>query len=134
MGSFVRHIYAISKLVYVGNSGSALRKIMNVSKIGEFGLIDVLRKQVPMGRNVVRGIGDDAAVLPYMKEKYLLLASLNKPVRAQLITLHTLYDKKSFLLPRDPWRNPKRPPKGSRPTGLNLWVVTITTAIDCRRH
>jgi len=45
---------------------------MNISQIGEFGLIGLLAKQVPLDRRVIRGIGDDAAVLPYTKDKYLL--------------------------------------------------------------
>jgi thiamine-monophosphate kinase len=46
-----------------------------ISQIGEFGLIDALRKYVPAGRNVIKGIGDDAAVLPYTKDKYLLFTT-----------------------------------------------------------
>lgn len=45
---------------------------MNISEIGEFGLIDLIRKQVPVNHRVVRGIGDDCAVLAYTKDKHLL--------------------------------------------------------------
>jgi len=48
---------------------------MNVSRIGEFGLIDVLKKQAPVSTSVIKGIGDDAAVLPYNKKEYLLLTT-----------------------------------------------------------
>ena len=48
---------------------------MNIAKIGEFGLIDIIRKSVPVSRDVIRGIGDDTAVLPYNKDKYLLLTT-----------------------------------------------------------
>ena len=48
---------------------------MNISKLGEFGLIDVLKKFAPVSKEVIRGIGDDAAVLPYSKSEYLLLTT-----------------------------------------------------------
>ena len=43
---------------------------MNISKIGEFGLIDLIAKSIPLDRRVKKGIGDDAAVLPFKKNKY----------------------------------------------------------------
>ncbi|MFA5089055.1 MAG: thiamine-phosphate kinase [Candidatus Omnitrophota bacterium] len=43
--------------------------------VGEFGLIDLIKRRIPRGKGVIRGIGDDAAVLPFNKEKYLLLTT-----------------------------------------------------------
>ncbi len=48
---------------------------MNVSDLGEFGLIDRMRKYAPMTSSVVKGIGDDTAVLRYTKDKYLLFTT-----------------------------------------------------------
>jgi thiamine-monophosphate kinase len=48
---------------------------MNVSKLGEFGLIEALKAYAPLSKAVVRGIGDDAAVLPYSKSEYQLLTT-----------------------------------------------------------
>ncbi|MDE2231415.1 MAG: thiamine-phosphate kinase [Candidatus Omnitrophica bacterium] len=48
---------------------------MHVSQIGEFGLIKALKKLVPVSQEVIKGIGDDAAVLPYNKREYLLLTT-----------------------------------------------------------
>ncbi len=48
---------------------------MNIIQIGEFRLIDMLRKQVPVSRKVIKGIGDDAAVLSFTKDKYQLLTT-----------------------------------------------------------
>jgi len=48
---------------------------MKISQLGEFGLIDVLKKFAPVSKEVIRGIGDDAAVLPYSKSEYLLLTT-----------------------------------------------------------
>ena len=48
---------------------------MKISKLGEFGLIDVLKKFAPVSRQVIKGIGDDAAVLPFSRTKYLLLTT-----------------------------------------------------------
>jgi thiamine-monophosphate kinase len=48
---------------------------MRVSKIGEFGLIDRLRKFQNSTPQVVKGIGDDAAVLPFDNRHYLLLTT-----------------------------------------------------------
>jgi thiamine-monophosphate kinase len=47
----------------------------NISSIGEFGLIDVIRKQLRVDSKVIRGIGDDTAVLPYGSSKYLLFTT-----------------------------------------------------------
>ncbi|HOU35741.1 MAG TPA: thiamine-phosphate kinase [Candidatus Omnitrophota bacterium] len=43
-----------------------------IRHIGEFGLIERIRKSVPVDRSVIKGIGDDCAVLPYSKKSYLL--------------------------------------------------------------
>ena len=48
---------------------------MKISHLGEFGLIDVLKQYAPVSKAVVKGIGDDAAVLPYSKSEYLLLTT-----------------------------------------------------------
>ena len=48
---------------------------MKISQLGEFGLIDALKKFAPVSKAVIKGIGDDAAVLPYNKNKYLLLTT-----------------------------------------------------------
>lgn len=48
---------------------------MKISKLGEFGLIDALKKYAPIFKPVIKGIGDDAAVLPYRKSEYLLLTT-----------------------------------------------------------
>ncbi|MBF0511940.1 MAG: thiamine-phosphate kinase [Candidatus Omnitrophica bacterium] len=47
----------------------------NLSQLGEFGLIDVLKKYAPISKEVKKGIGDDAAVLAYNKKDYLLLTT-----------------------------------------------------------
>jgi thiamine-monophosphate kinase len=60
---------------------------MKISQLGEFGLIDalknhlnlgefgLLKKYAPVSKAVIKGIGDDAAVLPYSKSEYLLLTT-----------------------------------------------------------
>lgn len=48
---------------------------MKISQLGEFGLIDALKKYAPVSKAVIKGIGDDAAVLPYSKREYLLLTT-----------------------------------------------------------
>ncbi len=48
---------------------------MKISRLGEFGLIDALKKYAPTSKAVIKGIGDDAAVLPYSKKEYLLLTT-----------------------------------------------------------
>lgn len=45
---------------------------MEINKIGEFGLIDRIRRWVKTDASVVKGIGDDCAVIKYTKDKYLL--------------------------------------------------------------
>ena len=48
---------------------------MKISQIGEFGLIDALKAFAPVSKDVIKGIGDDAAVLPYSKSEYQLLTT-----------------------------------------------------------
>ncbi|HQL40909.1 MAG TPA: AIR synthase related protein, partial [Candidatus Omnitrophota bacterium] len=46
-----------------------------LSEIGEFGLIARLAKGIHLQKNIIKGIGDDAAVLPFTKEKHLLFTT-----------------------------------------------------------
>lgn len=46
---------------------------MLVRDIGEFGLIKRIKKLSKVDSSVVKGIGDDCAVLKFNKDKYLLL-------------------------------------------------------------
>src|SRR3989338_6714755 len=49
---------------------------MNINKIGEFGLIDIIKKGIKIfSKEVVMGIGDDCAVLEYDKKKYMLFTT-----------------------------------------------------------
>ena len=48
---------------------------MKLSQLGEFGLIDALKVHAPISKSVIRGIGDDTAVLPYSKSEYLLFTT-----------------------------------------------------------
>ena len=48
---------------------------MKLSSVGEFGLINIIKKMIKTNGSVVKGIGDDAAVLSFKKDKYLLLSS-----------------------------------------------------------
>lgn len=52
----------------------ALRKL-RLSDLGEFGLIDLVKKQTGRPPFVVRGIGDDAAVVPFSSKRHLLLTA-----------------------------------------------------------
>jgi thiamine-monophosphate kinase len=45
---------------------------MLISEIGEFGLIDRIKKSVKTDPSVIKGIGDDCAVIEFNKDKYLL--------------------------------------------------------------
>lgn len=47
----------------------------SLSDLGEFKLIDKISKIAGKDASVIKGIGDDCAVLKYKKNKYLLLAS-----------------------------------------------------------
>lgn len=46
-----------------------------LSKLGEFGLIDLIRRMVNEGKGVIKGIGDDTAVLSYNARKHLLFTT-----------------------------------------------------------
>src|SRR5580704_7929002 len=48
---------------------------MKISQLGEFGLIEALKRYAPASKAVIKGIGDDTAVLPYSKSEYLLLTT-----------------------------------------------------------
>jgi thiamine-monophosphate kinase len=49
---------------------------MKIESIGEFGLIEELSRLLPVGRDVIKGIGDDAAVLEGRgRDRYLLVAT-----------------------------------------------------------
>lgn len=48
---------------------------MKISQLGEFGLIERIKRRTDVDISVIKGIGDDAAVLKYTKDKYLLFAS-----------------------------------------------------------
>src|SRR4051812_878515 len=43
--------------------------------IGEFGLIDLIDKQLQLHPSVIRGIGDDTAILPLSKTHYQLFTT-----------------------------------------------------------
>ena len=47
----------------------------SLEKLGEFELIGTIKKSVPVEKEVVKGIGDDAAVLPLDKKRNLLLTT-----------------------------------------------------------
>jgi len=46
-----------------------------LSKLGEFGLIDIIRRQTKPGKTVLKGIGDDTAVLNASKGRKLLFTT-----------------------------------------------------------
>jgi len=48
---------------------------MKLKHIGEFGLIDKIAKITKTTSSVIKGIGDDCAVLRYTKDKYLLITT-----------------------------------------------------------
>lgn len=48
---------------------------ITLSQLGEFGLIDLLKKYKGSGAPVIKGIGDDTAVVPLDAKKYLLLTT-----------------------------------------------------------
>lgn len=47
---------------------------MKLSKIGEFGLINRLSKQIKLDSSVIKGPGDDCAVVSFSKDKYMLMS------------------------------------------------------------
>ena len=48
---------------------------MLISKLGEFGLIDRIKKSIKTDAAVVKGPGDDCAVIKFSKDKYILFTS-----------------------------------------------------------
>ncbi len=48
---------------------------MRITQFGEFELIDLIRKNLRVSPKVICGIGDDTAVLPYTKDRYLLFTT-----------------------------------------------------------
>ena len=48
---------------------------MILKSLGEFNLIKRIARRIKLSRGTVKGIGDDAAVLRYKKDKYLLFTS-----------------------------------------------------------
>jgi thiamine-monophosphate kinase len=48
---------------------------MLISKLGEFGLIDRIKKSIKTDASVVKGPGDDCAVIKFSKDKYMLFTS-----------------------------------------------------------
>ena len=50
-------------------------KSSNIASLGESGLIRRTRKILGNFPGVIRGIGDDAAVLPFTKKEYLLFTT-----------------------------------------------------------
>ncbi len=49
--------------------------LTKLSQLGEFGLIELLKKYQGSGAAVIQGIGDDAAVVPLDAKRYLLLTT-----------------------------------------------------------
>ena len=49
-----------------------MAKSMLISKIGEFGLIERFRKEIKTDASVIRGSGDDCAVIEFNQNEYLL--------------------------------------------------------------
>lgn len=69
---FVRRLLKILKERLLNMS---LQKQKFLKVLGEFGLIKRLSKKAFVAKNVVKGIGDDTAVLPFTKSKYLLFTT-----------------------------------------------------------
>jgi thiamine-monophosphate kinase len=49
--------------------------MMLISQLGEFKLIERIKKSLPTDSSVIKGAGDDCAVVSFNKSKYLLLTS-----------------------------------------------------------
>jgi thiamine-monophosphate kinase len=47
--------------------------MVSIKNIGEFGLIDRLKRLIKTDTSVVKGTGDDCAVVRLSKDKYMLL-------------------------------------------------------------
>jgi len=52
-----------------------VRRSEQIKSLGEFGLINWIRQNCPAGPSVKKGIGDDAAVLPYSNREDLLMTT-----------------------------------------------------------
>jgi len=48
---------------------------MRLNQIGEFNLIDMISQDLRYGRDVIKGVGDDTAVIKYKKDEYLLFTT-----------------------------------------------------------
>jgi len=48
---------------------------MNLSELGEFGLINILTRDLTYGKGVIKGVGDDTAVLETGGDKWLLFTT-----------------------------------------------------------
>ncbi len=46
---------------------------MRIERLGEFGFIDRIKSMSPRNRRALMGIGDDCAVIPFSRDKYMLL-------------------------------------------------------------
>ena len=47
---------------------------MLITKLGEFGLIERFNKQIKLDKTVIKGPGDDCAVIKFSKDRYMLLS------------------------------------------------------------
>ncbi len=47
---------------------------MKLKKLGEFGLIDLIKRMTKSSSGVIEGIGDDCAILPFNRQNFLLLS------------------------------------------------------------
>lgn len=48
---------------------------VKLSDLGEFGVIDLIKKQTALSSRVIKGIGDDAAVIPFSSKKHHLFTA-----------------------------------------------------------
>ncbi|MEW6170778.1 MAG: thiamine-phosphate kinase [Candidatus Omnitrophota bacterium] len=64
-----------------------------INVLGEFGLINKLTKKIKLDKTVFKGVGDDAAVLNFSKNKYLLVTS-----DMLIEDVHFLKDVKPFYI------------------------------------
>ncbi|MCX7661901.1 MAG: thiamine-phosphate kinase [Candidatus Omnitrophica bacterium] len=48
---------------------------MLINKIGEFALIEYFKKRIKVDSSVIKGIGDDCAVIRFKKDRYILFSS-----------------------------------------------------------
>jgi thiamine-monophosphate kinase len=64
---------------------------MLIKEIGEFGLISRIKKSIKTNTSVIKGSGDDCAVLKFNKDKY------------QLFTCDMIVEDKDFTLKDDPY-------------------------------